>query len=101
MTASVARRLKRLLDKGEDPFDAFTRCQDHLLALARAHIERVVASAFRAGIADAPVTLRPILTDLASIAPAAEGLVDAFGIPDAVLGAPIAAAGEHSHVLRG
>ena len=26
----------------------------------------------------------------ASIAPAAEGLVDAFGIPDAVLGAPIA-----------
>ena len=128
MTTSVARRLKRLLDDGVDPFDAFTQCQDHLLALARAHIERVVASAFRAGIADAPATLRPILTDLAdlhvlhgldrdaawflsagvmegnkakairnlvlqlcaSIAPAAEGLVDAFGIPDAVLGAPIA-----------
>jgi len=128
MTASVARRLKRLLDDGTDPFDAFTRCQDHLLGLAHAHVERVVASAFRAGIADAPATLRPILTDLAdlhvlhgldrdaawflaagvmegnkakairslvlqlsaSIAPAAEGLVDAFGIPEAVLGTPIA-----------
>ena len=139
MTASVARRLKRLLDDGTDPFDAFTRCQDHLLGLAHAHVERVVASAFRAGIADAPATLRPILTDLAdlhvlhgldrdaawflaagvmegnkakairnlvldlsaSIAPAAEGLVDAFGVPDMVLGAPIAGAGEHSHGLRG
>ena len=128
MTASVARRLKRLLDDGEDPFDAFTQCQDHLVNLARAHIERVIASAFRAAIADAPANLRPVLTDLAdlhvlngldrdaawflstgvvegnkarairnlvlqlsaSIAPAAEGLVDAFGIPDAVLGAPIA-----------
>lgn len=128
LLGSVARRLKRLIDDGADPFDAFTRCQDHLVALAHAHIERVVASAFRAAIADAPATLRPILTDLAdlhvlhgfdrdaawflaagvmegnkakairsqvlqlsaSIAPVAEGLVDAFGIPDAVLGAPIA-----------
>lgn len=131
LLGSVARRLKRLLDDGVDPFDAFTRCQDHLAELAHAHVERVVASAFRAGIADAPPTLRPILTDLAdlhvlhgidrdaawflaagvmegnkakairnlvlqlssSIAPAAEGLVDAFGIPDAILGAPIAGAG--------
>lgn len=128
MLGSVARRLKRLLDEGEDAFDAFTQCQDHLLALAHAHIERVVASAFRGAIADAPAPLRPILTDLAdlhtlhglerdaawylsagvmegnkakairslvlklsaSIAPVAEGLVDAFGIPDPVLGAPIA-----------
>lgn len=116
-----------------------TPCQDHQLGLARSHVERVVASAFRAGSADAPPTLRPILTDLAdlhvlnglgrdaawfqsagvmegnkakairglvlrlsaSIAAAAEGLVDAFGIPDAVLGAPIATSGEHSQVIRG
>ncbi len=128
LLGSAARRLKRLLEEGKDPFDAFSECQDHLLALAHAHVERVMAADFRRGIAEAPAGLRAILTDLAdlhvlhclerdaawflsagliegnkakairalvlqlsaSIAPVAEGLVDAFGIPDAVLGAPIA-----------
>ena len=128
LLGSVARRLKRLLDDGVDPFDAFTRCQDHLLALADAHVERLVADSFRESIAAAPAALRPVLTDLAdlhvlsgferdagwylaagvmeggkakairalnlqlcaALAPLAGGLVDAFGIPDPVLGAPIA-----------
>lgn len=125
----MARRLKQRLDNGEDPFDAFSQCQDHLLSVAHAHVERLVATAFREAIAGAPAPLRPVLTDLAdlhvlgglerdaawfltagvmeggkvrairnltlelsaALAPLAEGLVDAFGIPDAVLGAPIAA----------
>ena len=131
LLGSVASRLKQLLDDGTDPFDAFTQCQDHLLQVAHAYVERLVATEFRAAIAAAPASVRPVLTDLAdlhvlsglerdaawflaagvmegnkakairnltlklsaSLAPVAEGLVDAFGIPDAVLGAPIAAGG--------
>lgn len=41
----VARRLRAGL-KGDDAFEAFNRCQDHLLLAARAHVERVLLEAF-------------------------------------------------------
>ncbi|MDH3571708.1 MAG: acyl-CoA dehydrogenase family protein [Gemmatimonadota bacterium] len=53
LLGSVARRLKRLLDEGYDSFGAFSVCQDHLVALARAHIERIVVEQFLAGVARA------------------------------------------------
>jgi acyl-CoA oxidase len=46
LLASAARRLKKRIDGGMDSYDAFIECQDHLLALARAHAERVVHDGF-------------------------------------------------------
>ncbi|MEO0815351.1 MAG: acyl-CoA dehydrogenase family protein, partial [Myxococcota bacterium] len=46
LTFSLARRLKRRIDDGLDPFDAFTEVQSHVLALARAHVEREVQERF-------------------------------------------------------
>jgi acyl-CoA oxidase len=51
LLGSVARRLKRLLDEGYDSFGAFNVCQDHLVALARAHIERIVVEQFLDNVA--------------------------------------------------
>ena len=128
LLSSVARRLKRRLDQGSDAFDAFRECQDHLVALGRAHAECLIAVEARKAAARAPVPLQPILRDLldlhaltrlerdagwfqaagalegnkarairslaidlaATLAPHAEDLVAGFGIPDAILGAPIA-----------
>ena len=46
MLAGVARRLKRGIDEGLNPGDVFSRVQDHVIATARAHTERLVLEAF-------------------------------------------------------
>ncbi|HEY0903657.1 MAG TPA: acyl-CoA dehydrogenase [Marmoricola sp.] len=46
MLAGVARRLKRGMDSGMDPAEVFSRCQDHVIGCARAHVERLVLEAF-------------------------------------------------------
>jgi acyl-CoA oxidase len=46
ITGSVAQRFKRGLDEGFDPFEVFRAVQNHAVAAARAHIERVVLEAF-------------------------------------------------------
>ncbi len=51
LLASAARRLKSRLDKKMDSFVAFNECQDHLVALANAHIERVILESFQKGVA--------------------------------------------------
>jgi len=124
---SVARRLKAALDGGADTFEAMNLCQDHLMALGRAHGDRLCDEAFRMAVARAPQpgiseTLRPlsilhaltrleegaawfletgyfeapkvramraVVNDLCrELSGSAVALVDAFGIPDAVLEAP-------------
>lgn len=129
LLATVARRLKARIDDGMDSFDATIECQDHLVALARAHTERVVLECFREAVARAPnPPLSEVLNDLSDlwalstleadrawfleagymepsqtrairgvvnrlcgeIRTQAVHLVDAFGIPDAVLRAPAA-----------
>lgn len=125
----VARGIKRDLDGSDDPFAAFTRWQPALVALAQAHVERVVHERFRAVVnaCDDPA-LQRVLNDLCDLyalhrieqdrgwfleqgyltpaksraihaevvalcdglAGEAVALVDAFAIPDAALGAPIA-----------
>ncbi|WP_327174298.1 acyl-CoA dehydrogenase family protein [Streptomyces sp. NBC_01335] len=46
MLAGVARRLKRGIDQKHNPGAVFSRVQDHVIALARAHVERLVLEAF-------------------------------------------------------
>jgi acyl-CoA oxidase len=127
---SLARRLRRLTSgEGMDPLRAISHCQDHALAAARAHIERIVHQHFAARVAEhAEGPTREVLDRLRDLnalsvierdrawwlehgylegdvakdvqkevnalcrelRPAALGLVDAFGIPDALLRAPIA-----------
>src|SRR5690606_902192 len=40
--ASAARRLKRHIDEGMDSFDAFNVCQNHLVQVSFAYIERII-----------------------------------------------------------
>jgi hypothetical protein len=44
---SVAERMRSRIREGTDSFDAVNEVQDHLIALARAHVERVVLEAFQ------------------------------------------------------
>jgi len=44
--SAVARRLKRGMDNGGDPAEVFSRCQDHVISAAWAHVERIVLEAF-------------------------------------------------------
>ena len=46
MLAGAARRLKRGIDAGRDPFDVLIDCQDHVVAAARAWVDLVVLEAF-------------------------------------------------------
>jgi len=49
---SVAGRLKARIDAGMDSFEAFNECQDHLLAMAHAWVERAVAESFQRVVAE-------------------------------------------------
>lgn len=64
MLSGVARRLKAGIDAGDEPFDVFNRCQDHVIAAGRAHVDRIVLEAFQAAVQDAPEELRARLHDL-------------------------------------
>jgi acyl-CoA oxidase len=129
LLATVARRLKKRLDAGMEPSRALLECQTHLLATARAHVDRVIVEkAERAVAVPAAAGFAAVLPPLLALhalcrleadsgwllehgvleaakarairkeidalcrelRPAARGLVDAFAIPDALLGAPIA-----------
>ncbi|MFE2523193.1 acyl-CoA dehydrogenase [Streptomyces sp. NPDC059382] len=46
MLAGLARRIKRGIDEKRDPGAVFSRVQDHVIALAHAHVERLVTEAF-------------------------------------------------------
>ena len=63
---SVAARIRALTaGKRHTPYAAFTAEQNDLLALAQAHVERLVLECFNAGVAACPdMGLRPILTKL-------------------------------------
>jgi acyl-CoA oxidase len=126
--SAAARRLKRGIDGGDDPFEVFNDCQDHVLATARAHAEREILEAFvaateaceDAGLADilrrvcdlhalaeierdrawfqehgrisstrAKAVTRQVNILCGELRVHAAELVDAFGIPDALLAAPI------------
>lgn len=54
MLAGVARRLKRGMDNGMNPGVVFSRVQDHVIAAANAHVERLVLEAFVAKVRGLP-----------------------------------------------
>jgi acyl-CoA oxidase len=128
ITTSAARRFKRGLDEGYDPFEVFRAVQNHAVNAARAHVERILLEAFAAAIAacedDGCKRALSLLCDLYAlheiesdrgflqehgrlsgprckaitrevnrlcneVRDVAGELVDAFGIPDQLLGAPI------------
>ena len=64
MLSGVARRLKAGIDAGDDAFDVFNRCQDHVIAAGRAHVDRVVLEAFQSAVRDAPEEVQPLLHDV-------------------------------------
>ncbi len=65
--AGLARRLKRGIDEGADPFDVFASCQDHVVAMARAHAERMVLGSFVTSIDRADETIRPLLRQVCQL----------------------------------
>ncbi|WP_408897849.1 acyl-CoA dehydrogenase [Nocardioides sp. R1-1] len=54
LIGGVARRLKRGIDEGMNPGEVFSRVQDHVIAAARAHVERLVLEAFVDKVAAVP-----------------------------------------------
>ena len=125
---SAARRLKARLDQGMDSFAAVNACQDHMITLARAHVDRIALEAafealdasekgegkdlvgavlglyglstlekhrawyLEAGYfepAKSEAIRREVSRRCRELAPRALELVDAFGIPDALVRAPI------------
>lgn len=67
---SVARRLRKRLGAGIEPTQAMRECQTHLLAAARAHVERTVverATAAVAAIAGPPAGLGTVLRPLLAL----------------------------------
>lgn len=63
LVETLAIRLRRVSESHADAFDAFNRCQDHLVETARAHIERVVLEAFAAAVETAPAGEARVLLD--------------------------------------
>jgi acyl-CoA oxidase len=64
----AARRLKRGLDGGREPFDVLVDCQDHVVSAARAWVDVVVLEAFADAVdrCEDPA-LRPILDRLCGL----------------------------------
>jgi acyl-CoA oxidase len=130
--SGAARRLRRGIEGGGDPFDVFNDCQDHVLATARAHVHREILEAFverisrcedeelratldrvcdlyalaeiegdrawfqehgRISSTRAKAVTRAVNGLCSGLRERAFELVDAFGIPDQVLGAPIGVPG--------
>lgn len=126
---SAARRLKARIDDGMDTFDAMNECQDHLISLALAHVDRLLLDSFHEALDDLrddeasrvlerlaalfaldcmerhrawyleagyfePAKSRAVRREVNRLCdelrPHATALVNAFGIPDALLRAPIA-----------
>jgi acyl-CoA oxidase len=129
LLSTLARRLRSRLERGTDSFHALIECQDHAVALAKAHTERIVLERFHDAIGAGPArelvkplrrlaalyaldcierdrgwfqehgyieagkakAVRKQVNALCSeVRPEARALVDAFGIPDPLLAAPIA-----------
>ncbi len=54
MLSGVARRLKRGIDSNMNPGEVFSLVQDHVIAAARAHVDRLVLDAFVGKVAELP-----------------------------------------------
>jgi len=128
MLITLSQRMQDYLKKRIKPYDAFLKCQSHMVALAKAYVERLVLRNFEARIIEVEEgqekmallkmcdlyalsvieehkgfylesdymdgsktkAIRRVVTKLcAEIRPDSLAYVDAFGIPDELLGAEI------------
>jgi len=65
---SAATRMRARLEDGMDSFQAVVECQDHLVALARAHVEHVVARGLGEAVVRAPTPgLSEVLASVAAL----------------------------------
>ncbi len=65
---TAARRLKSRIDDGMDSYDAFIACQQHLVDLAKAYIDRIILEQFQKAVGtcqDAPI--RKVLKKLCNL----------------------------------
>src|SRR6478752_2938929 len=112
---SAARRLKRGLDSGRDPFSVLVDCQDHVLEAARSWVDLVVLESFpedpavdklrslyalhtieaergyfqehgRLTGSRSKAVIKAVNQLCAELRPDVQALVDAFGVPEAMLG---------------
>ncbi len=68
LVLSVANRLKKKIDRGDDSYQAFLACQTHLVEMATAYIDRVILEQFQAAIeAEKDSALVPILKQLCQL----------------------------------
>lgn len=68
LLSSAARRLKKRIDDGMDSHQALIDCQDHLLKLALAHVERVVLDSFAQAVeACEDEAVAKVLSDLCDL----------------------------------
>ena len=58
LLAGAARRLKKGIDSGADPFSVLVDCQDHVVETARAWVDLVVLESFAAKAAGVPLLER-------------------------------------------
>jgi acyl-CoA oxidase len=65
---SAAKRLRRLIGEGMDPFDAFNVCQHHLVNVGKSYIERIVLEQFIAKVKEVEsFSFGPVLKKLCSL----------------------------------
>ena len=112
---SAAKRLKRGIDGGGDPFSVLIDCQDHVLEAARSWVDLVVLESFpedpvldpvrslyalstieaergyyqehgRLSGARSKAVIKAVNALCGELRPGARALVDAFGVPENVLG---------------
>lgn len=61
LLSTLARRLRHKVEAGGKPWDAAMSCQDHMVALGHAHIERVLVENFCETTANAPKEIQDAL----------------------------------------
>ena len=115
LLAGAARRLKGGIDAGRDPFSVLIDCQDHVVEAARSWVDLVVLESFpddpavetlrslyalhtieaergyyqehgRLSAARSKAVIKTVNALCAELRPDARELVDAFGVPENVLG---------------
>jgi acyl-CoA oxidase len=67
LASGLAMRLRRGIDRGEDAFEVFVRCEDHVVALALATSERRLFDAFAVSIDKAASPVRSVLDALCDL----------------------------------
>ncbi len=64
---TVALRMRRYIKQKLSSTDAFLRCQNHMIALAHAYVDRVILKAYHKALETCPMEIQPTLRHCAEI----------------------------------